>query len=34
VPGAEQIDETTWGLLRALVKDAELATLSEVITML
>jgi len=31
VLSAEQIDETAWGLLLALVKDAELTTLSEVI---
>lgn len=30
VLSAEQIDETAWGLLLALVKDAELTTLSEV----
>ncbi|WP_201312971.1 hypothetical protein [Dyella sp. EPa41] len=31
VLSAEQIDETAWGLLLALVKDEELTTLSEVI---
>ncbi|RAO76212.1 hypothetical protein CA260_10975 [Dyella jiangningensis] len=30
VLSAEQVDETAWGLLLALVKDAELTTLSEV----